>query len=64
MSCAIMDALSAHETMNKRAVDSERVRAGLKDILLACEALRVAAGTAQIVVQPYGFFGVLYSPSF
>jgi type I restriction enzyme R subunit len=41
---AIMDALSAHETMSKQALDSERVRAGLKDILLGparlYEALR------------------------
>ena len=39
-----MDALSAHETMSKQALDSERVRAGLKDILLGparlYEALR------------------------
>jgi type I restriction enzyme R subunit len=31
---AIMDALSAHESMSKQVLDSERVRAGLKDILL------------------------------
>ncbi|MDD5383813.1 MAG: type I restriction endonuclease [Gallionella sp.] len=31
---AIMDALSAHTTMSKQALDSERVRGGLKDILL------------------------------
>jgi len=31
---AIMDALSAHSTMSKQALDSERVRGGLKDILL------------------------------
>lgn len=31
---AIMDALSAHTTMSKQALDSEKVRSGLKDILL------------------------------
>ncbi|MDP3859259.1 MAG: type I restriction endonuclease [Stagnimonas sp.] len=41
---AIMDALGAHTTMSKQALDSERVRAGLKDVLLGpamlYEALR------------------------
>lgn len=41
---AIMDALSAHTTMSKQALDSEKVRSGLKDILLGparlYEALR------------------------
>ncbi|MDD3762394.1 MAG: type I restriction endonuclease [Nevskiales bacterium] len=41
---AIMDALSAHTTMSKQALDSEKVRQGLKDILLGparlYEALR------------------------
>lgn len=31
---AIMDALSAHTTMSKQALDSEKVRGGLKDVLL------------------------------
>ena len=31
---AIMDALTAHNTMSKQALESEHVRAGLKDILL------------------------------
>lgn len=31
---AIMDALSAHQAMSKQALDSQRVREGLKDILL------------------------------
>ena len=31
---AIMDALAAHTVMSKQALDSERVRQGLKDILL------------------------------
>lgn len=41
---AIMDALAAHGTMSKQALDSEKVRGGLKDILLGpaqlYEALR------------------------
>jgi len=41
---AIMDALTAHTSMSKQALDSERVRQGLKDILLGpgqlYEALR------------------------
>jgi type I restriction enzyme R subunit len=45
---AIMDALSAHGTMSKQALDSEKVRGGLKDILLGpaqlYEALRDQKG--------------------
>ena len=45
---AIMDALSAHTNMSKQALDSERVRTGLKDILLGpaelYEALRRRGG--------------------
>lgn len=41
---AIMDAFAAHGTMSRQALDSEKVRAGLKDILLGpaqlYEALR------------------------
>ena len=41
---AIMDAFSAHGTMSRQALDSEKVRSGLKDILLGpaqlYEALR------------------------
>ena len=41
---AIMDALTAHTTMSKQALDSDKVRSGLKDILLGpaqlYEALR------------------------
>ena len=41
---AIMDALAAHNTMSKQALESERVRSGLRDILLGpaqlYEALR------------------------
>jgi type I restriction enzyme, R subunit len=44
---AIMDAFAAHTTMSKQALDSERVRNGLKDILLGpaqlYEALRGSA---------------------
>ena len=42
---AIMDALSAHSTMSKQALDSVKVRDGLKDVLLGpaelYEALRM-----------------------
>jgi type I restriction enzyme, R subunit len=31
---AVMDALTAHSTMSKQALDSEKVRMGLKDVLL------------------------------
>ncbi len=44
---AIMDAFSAHTAMSKQALDSERVRSGLKDILLGpaqlYESLRTRA---------------------
>ncbi len=45
---AVMDALAAHTHMSKQAIDSERVREGLKDVLLGpaqlYEALREKAG--------------------
>src|SRR5208337_4509614 len=45
---AVMDALAAHSTMSKQALGSERVRDGLKDVLLGpaqlYEALREKAG--------------------
>jgi type I restriction enzyme R subunit len=45
---AIMDALAAHTTMSRQALESERVREGLKDVLLGpaqlYEALRDKAG--------------------
>lgn len=45
---AIMDALDAHQTMSRQALGSDRVRAGLKEILLGpgqlYEALRERAG--------------------
>ena len=42
---AVMDALAAHTTMSKQAIDSERVREGLKDVLLRTgTALRGAEG--------------------
>ena len=45
---AIMDALAAHNTMSKQALESERVRSGLRDILLGparlYESLRERAG--------------------
>jgi|ERR1700722_13524912 hypothetical protein len=31
---AVMDAFAAHSTMSKQALDSEKVRGGLKDLLL------------------------------
>jgi len=44
---AIMDALAAHSTMSKQALESARVREGLKDVLLGpaelYEALRAKA---------------------
>jgi type I restriction enzyme R subunit len=47
---AIMDALAAHTTMSTQALDSERVRKGLKDILLGpaqlYEALRSRGDSA------------------
>lgn len=46
---AIMDALEAHNTMSTQALGSDRVREGLKDILLGparlYESLRARAGT-------------------
>ncbi|SHL55078.1 type I restriction endonuclease subunit R [Bradyrhizobium lablabi] len=49
---AVMDALAAHTTMSKQAIDSERVREGLKDVLLGpaqlYEALRERAGEKEI----------------
>lgn len=45
---AVIDALDAHSTMSKQALDSERVREGLKDVLLGpgqlYEALRNKGG--------------------
>jgi type I restriction enzyme R subunit len=44
---AVMDSFAAHSTMSKQAIDSERVREGLKDVLLGpaqlYEALREKA---------------------
>ncbi len=49
MLTAIMDAFAAHQTMSKQALDSEKVRAGMKEILLGpvglWEALRDRAGS-------------------
>ncbi|WP_164155264.1 type I restriction endonuclease subunit R [Sandarakinorhabdus rubra] len=51
---AIIDAMDAHQKMSQKAIDSLKVRAGLKDILLGpgqlYEALRAKAGTKN---QPY-----------
>jgi type I restriction enzyme R subunit len=49
---AIMDALAAHSTMSRQALDSEKVRTGLKDVLLGpaqlYEALRARGDGIQI----------------
>lgn len=46
---AVMDAFAAHSVMSKQALDSEKVRSGLKDVLLGpaqlYEALRARADT-------------------
>ncbi|GEO41277.1 hypothetical protein SAE02_54250 [Skermanella aerolata] len=43
-----MDAFAAHSAMSKRALDSDRIRCGLRDILLGpaelYEALRARGG--------------------
>ena len=53
---AVMDALAAHSTMSKQALDSEKVRDGLKDVLLGpaqlYEALRERAGRTEAPASP------------
>ena len=53
---AVMDAFAAHSAMSKQALDSEKVRSGLKDVLLGpaqlYEALRARGVESQ--VQPAG----------
>jgi type I restriction enzyme R subunit len=55
---AIMDAFAAHSTMSKQALDSQRVREGLKDILLGpgqlYEALRARRGGGATVLSTTG----------
>lgn len=55
---AIMDALEAHSTMSQQALGSERVREGLKDILLGpgqlYEALRARSGAQGFQAKPAG----------
>jgi type I restriction enzyme R subunit len=50
---AIIDAFAAHSTMSKQALDSEKVREGLRDILLGparlYEALRERSGIIDII---------------
>ena len=50
---AIIDAFAAHTSLSKQALDSEKVRAGLKDILLGpaqlYEALRARAGAIDAI---------------
>ena len=52
---AIMDALAAHSTMSRQALDSERVRTGLNDVLLGpamlYEALRARGDVAEMEVH-------------
>ncbi len=52
---AIMDALAAHQAMSKQALESEKVRDGLKDLLLGparlYEALRERGGVADAPSQ-------------
>ena len=47
-----MDAFAAHSTMSKQALESEKVRSGLKDVLLGpaqlYEALRAKGEAPQI----------------
>jgi type I restriction enzyme R subunit len=54
---AIMDAFEAHTTMSKQALDSEKVRNGLKDILLGpaqlYEALKQKTDTTAVGQQAY-----------
>jgi type I restriction enzyme R subunit len=49
---AIIDAFAAHTTMSKQALDSEKVRSGLRDILLGpaqlYEALRERSGATRL----------------
>ncbi len=51
-----MDATAAHSTMSKQALDSEKVRDGLKDVLLGpaqlYEALREKAGRTEAPASP------------
>lgn len=53
---AIMDALDAHQTMSTQALGSERVRDGLRDILLGpaqlYEALRAKSGPGSPAARP------------
>lgn len=50
-----MDALAAHSTMSRQALDSERVRTGQKDVLLGpamlYEALRARGDVTQMEVN-------------
>lgn len=52
---AIMDALDAHQVMSTQALGSERVREGLREILLGpaqlYESLRARAGSAESIVR-------------
>jgi type I restriction enzyme, R subunit len=62
---AIMDAFAAHSTMSKQALDSEKMRSGLKDVLLGpaqlYEALRARATQVQVRLQRLSDFSLLRS---
>ena len=49
---AVMDAFAAHSAMSKQALDSEKVRSGLRDVLLGparlYEALRARGVESQV----------------
>jgi type I restriction enzyme, R subunit len=49
---AIMDAFAAHSTMSKQALDSERVRGGIKDVLLGPAQLYEALRAKREGVSP------------
>ncbi len=53
---AIMDAFAAHSTMSKQALDSEKVRHSLKDILLGpaqlYKALKGKVGSEGQTIHP------------
>jgi type I restriction enzyme R subunit len=49
---AIMDALAAHSTMSKQALESEKVRTGLKDVSLGpAQLYEPSPGVSVLAVQ-------------
>ena len=57
---AIMNAFTAHSTMSKQALDSERVKSGLRDILLGLaqlyEALKERSGRGYETASIMAYF--------